>query len=68
VLLTPEQVKKLRGRTGKTLADAAKDVHVSLRRWQGWEAPKNAASHRIMPEALVELFCLKNGIKYPPRF
>lgn len=66
--LNPEQVKKLRLRTRKTLAEAARDVHVSLRRWQGWEAPTDAASHRVMPEALVELFCLKNGIKYPPKF
>jgi hypothetical protein len=64
--LTPEQVKKLRLRAGKTQLEAAQDVHVALRRWQGWEAPIDAASHRVMPEALVELFCLKNRIHYPP--
>lgn len=65
--LSPEQVKKLRQRTGKTQAEAARDVHVTLRRWQGWEAPVDAASHREMPIALVELFCLKNHIPFPPR-
>lgn len=67
MILKPEQVKKLRIRAGKTQAEAAVDVHVSLRRWQGWEAPKNAASHRTMPTALIELFCLKNKIPYPPK-
>lgn len=65
--LTSNQVKKLRSRTGKTQTEASIDVHVSLRRWQGWEAPVDAASHRKMPEALVELFCLKNKISYPPK-
>lgn len=68
MVLNPEQVKKLRMRAKKTQTEAAADVYVSLRRWQGWEAPVGAASHRVMPEALTELFCLKNNIKYPPRF
>jgi hypothetical protein len=65
--LTPEQVKALRSRAGKTQGEAAKDVYVALRRWQGWEAPVDAASHREMPVALVELFCLKNSIPFPPK-
>ena len=65
--MTPKNIKKMRALTGKTQTEAGKDVHVSLRTWQSWEAPKEANNSNNMPQGLVELFCIKNNIKYPPK-
>jgi DNA-binding transcriptional regulator YiaG len=65
--LTPEQVKKLRKMTGLTQSEAATVVHVSLRTWQSWETPKKSENARVMPEAHIELFCIKQKVFYPPR-
>ena len=65
--MTPSKVKKLRALTGKTQVDSAKDVHVSTRTWQSWETTAKSDSNRTMPEGLVELYCIKNKIKYPPK-
>jgi DNA-binding transcriptional regulator YiaG len=65
--ISPDQVKKLRKRAGLTQAEAARTVHVSLRTWQSWETPNQSEHARTMPEANVELFCIKQQIPYPPR-
>lgn len=64
--ISPSKIKKLRARTDKSQAEAANDVYVSLRTWQSWEVSEKSASSRNMPEAHLELFCIKNKIKYPP--
>jgi len=64
--ITPEQVRKLRTRTGLNQTEAAKCLHVTMRSWQNWETTKDRVNHRQMPEGYVELFCLKNNISYPP--
>ena len=66
--LSPEQLIKLRNRAGLTQKEAAKLVHASLRTWQSWESPKDLTNSRQMPEAYLELFCLKIKIAYPPKF
>ena len=66
--LNPEQTKKLRKLAGVTQSEAAKLVHVSLRTWQSWESPKDLTNSRQIPEAYVELFCLKTKNPYPPKF
>lgn len=65
--ITPEQVKKLRQRAGLTQKEAAEIVRVVLRSWQSWEAPTDTSKSRKISENIVELFCLKTGISYPPR-
>jgi DNA-binding XRE family transcriptional regulator len=64
--LSPSKIKRLRQQTGKTQTEAGRDIHVSMRTWQGWEAPAGTMNHRVMPEMAIELFCIKNKIKYPP--
>jgi transcriptional regulator with XRE-family HTH domain len=56
-----EQLKKLRKKIGLSQAQAADQVHVALRTWYRWEA-----GERRIPESVVELFCTKNKIGYPP--
>ncbi|PLY15516.1 MAG: transcriptional regulator [Sedimenticola sp.] len=65
--LTPEQIKRLRKRAGLTQTEAGKCVHVALRTWQSWESPEEDPHSRQMPEANIELFCIKNKIPYPPK-
>ena len=64
VTLTPEQIKRLRKSAERTQSQAARDVHVSLRTWQSWETPVDSPNRRQMPEAHLELFCIKHGIQY----
>lgn len=64
VPLTPVQIKRLRKRAERTQSEAARDVHVSLRTWQSWESPVDSPNRRQMPEAHLELFCIKHGIQY----
>jgi DNA-binding XRE family transcriptional regulator len=65
--MTPKNIKKLRTLTGKTQVEAAADVHVTARTWQNWEASKKVNNSFNMPEGLIELFCIKNKITYPPK-
>ncbi|PLY14898.1 MAG: transcriptional regulator [Sedimenticola sp.] len=65
--LTPAQIKRLRKRAGLTQREAAVLVHVGLRGWQAWESPSELSTSRQMPEAYVELFCIKTKIPYPPK-
>jgi DNA-binding transcriptional regulator YiaG len=65
--LTPAQIKRLRKRAGLTQREAAVLVHVGLRTWQTWESENDCNSSRQMPEAHIELFCIKSKIPYPPK-
>ena len=62
VKLTKEQVKQLREMAGKTQLLAANDLHQKDSAF--WRKYENGS--RDMPSYYVELFCLKNNIKYPP--
>jgi DNA-binding XRE family transcriptional regulator len=57
--MTPEQVKALREKSGLSVAEAARCVQIADRSWQRYES-----GERKIPEGIVELFCLKNGLKY----
>ena len=67
VKVTPEQLKKLRKRSGLTQTEAGLVVYAKLRSWQNWETPTNLPSSRQIPIALLELFCIKMNIKFPPK-
>jgi len=62
--ITPEQLKKLRKSLNITQEEAGKSVLVPRRTWQNWEISKDKYNHRVMPEGLLELFCIKHSIKY----
>jgi transcriptional regulator with XRE-family HTH domain len=58
----PEQAKKIkemRKLVGLTALEASDIVHTDLRNWQRWEAGEN-----LVPEAVIDLFCRENGLKY----
>ena len=58
----PEQskkIKEMRKLVGITAQEASDIVHADLRNWQRWEAGEN-----LIPEAVVDLFCRENGLKY----
>jgi DNA-binding transcriptional regulator YiaG len=54
-------LKKLRTQLGLSISDASAQIHVAERTWLRWES----GAKRI-PEAVVELFCTKNDLPYPP--
>jgi DNA-binding transcriptional regulator YiaG len=60
--LLPKDVKMLREKAGLSIAQAARCVQIAERSWQRYES-----GDREIPPGLVELFCLKNGIKYQPK-
>jgi len=60
--LSKEQVIALRKLTGKTQQQAANDLHQKDGAF--WRKFENGS--RQMSNAQIELFCLKNNIKYPP--
>lgn len=62
VVLSPDQVKQLRAVTGKTQDQAASDLHQNDGAF--WRKFENGS--REIQSYYVELFCLKNNIKYPP--
>ncbi len=58
----PEQskkIKEMRKIVGITALEASDIVHTDLRNWQRWEAGEN-----LIPEAVIDLFCRENGLKY----
>lgn len=59
--MKPEAVKEMRENAGLSIAQAARCVQIADRSWQRYES-----GDRQIPPGLVELFCIKNGIKYPP--
>lgn len=54
-----ERLKKMRKISQVTALQAAELVHTDLRNWQRWEAGEN-----LVPEAVVELFCIKKNLEY----
>jgi hypothetical protein len=60
--LSKEQVKELRLKAGKTQVKAANDLHQADGAF--WRKFENGS--REISSSQVELFCLKNTIKYPP--
>lgn len=58
--MKPEDIKALRLKAELSISEAAKCVQISDRSWQRYES-----GDRKMPAGIVELFCLKNGLKYP---
>ena len=59
--MTSEQVKKMRQDAGLSIAAAARCVSIAERSWQRYED-----GSRRVPMAVVELFCIKNKLRYPP--
>jgi predicted transcriptional regulator len=59
--MNSESVRALREKAGLSVAQAARSVQIADRSWQRYES-----GDRKIPPGLVELFCLKHGIKYPP--
>jgi transcriptional regulator with XRE-family HTH domain len=68
VQITPEQVKALRQKVGITQKQAAASVHLSLRQWQKFEESESSSTYIRIPDATLELFCLKTGLSFPPVF
>lgn len=62
--ITPEQLRKLRKSLRLTQVEAGQSVLVTRRTYQNWEIDKGKENHRVIPEGLLELFCIKHGIKY----
>ena len=62
--ITPEQLRKLRKSLKLTQEDAGRSVLVTRRTYQNWEIDKGKENHRVMPEGLIELFCIKHKIRY----
>ncbi len=57
--MTAEELKKLRIKLGLSISESARAVQISDRSWQRYES-----GDRRIPEGVVELYCLKNGVKY----
>jgi len=51
------ELKKLRNHLGLSVTQASRQVEVSARSWQRWEA-----GHQKMPEGAVKLFKLLNKV------
>jgi len=58
--MKPDEVKALREESDLSVAESARCVQISGRSWQRYES-----GERKVPEGIVELFCIKNGLKYP---
>lgn len=57
--MKPEELKRLRTSLGLSSDKAAQQVHVATRTWARYES-----GDRAIPEGVIELFCIKNNIKY----
>ena len=60
--MTPEAVKAMRESAGLSIAQAARCVQIADRSWQRYES-----GDREIPPGIIKLFCIKNGIEYPPK-
>lgn len=58
---SPEQVKRMREKTGLTQAQAALLIYVDVDTWRQYEKPKVQSNARTMRAGLWELFLLKIG-------
>lgn len=65
--ITPQQITKLRLKANLTQEEAGKVVYVSRRTWQSWETPIDHPNHRKVTIGLIELFCIKFNIPFPPK-
>lgn len=61
-MIISELIKNLRLQSGLSIADAARQVEVERRTWQRYES-----GERDTPAGVVKLFCLLNGLEYPPK-
>ena len=68
IKISPEQIKLLRQKAAITQKEAAERVHISLRQWQKFEESESSLTHVRIPDATLELFCLKSGLSFPPVF
>ena len=59
VEMKSEQLKTLRKEMGLSLAEAARQVHVTSRSWARYEA-----GDRRIPDGVVHLFCIQNGLDH----
>lgn len=64
--ILPENLKKTRQSLGLTVDQAARSIHVGKRTWESYEAPTDAPSHRSIHAGLLQLFCIQNGLPFPP--
>jgi cellulose biosynthesis protein BcsQ len=62
--IRPENLKKTREGLGLTVDQAARSVHVSKRTWESYET--RSPSYRTISPALLELFCIRHGLPFPP--
>lgn len=60
-LMTGHELKKLRKSLGLSLAQAARQVEVSVRTWARWEVCER------VPEGAVKLFEIENGLRKPSK-
>ncbi|EPF2959488.1 hypothetical protein ACSTJT_12995 [Vibrio parahaemolyticus] len=68
IKISPEQIKSLRQKASVTQKEAAERAHISLRQWQKFEESENSSTYVRIPDATLELFCLKSGLSFPPIF
>lgn len=62
--ISPKDLKTLRKKLGLTQREAADTVLVTHRTWQNWEAEAGSTNHRVIPEYVLELFCIKQKVPY----
>jgi len=55
-----KQLKSIRENLGFSLAKASAQVHIHPRTWSRYEI-----GEKPIPEGIIELFCIKNKLKYP---
>lgn len=58
--MNKSELKALRNKLGLSVAKASVQVHITQRSWSRYES-----GERPLPEGVVELFCIKNNVKYP---
>ncbi|UIP27689.1 hypothetical protein [Photobacterium sp. TLY01] len=68
IKISPTQVKEIRKKGHLTQKEAADLVHLSLRQWQKFEESELSNTSVRIPDATLELFCLKTGLPFPPVF
>lgn len=66
-LLLPRYLKSIRKSLELTVPEAAYLCHVHPRTWHRWESEEEQGRLGI-PENVLELFCMKTGVVYPPMF
>lgn len=62
--INSKQLRNLRESLDLSREEAGRFVYVTARTWMSWELNESTDNHRNMPEGLLELFCIKNKIKY----